>query len=78
MAEDQKKSNSSSYQKGKPVDRNNKNFVGIVEYLEHMGHTLKPHGHKGQFTVDDHQSLVVTSSKDLWNSFKYREGGGVR
>lgn len=78
MAEEQKTSNSGSYQKGRPVDRNNKNFVGIVEYLEHMGHTLKPHGRKGQFTVDDHQSLVVTPSKDLWNSFKSREGGGVR
>lgn len=34
MAEDQ--TNSNTYHKGKPVDRNTKNFVGIVEYLEHM------------------------------------------
>ncbi|TYC47863.1 hypothetical protein ESZ50_10945 [Weissella muntiaci] len=76
MAEDQ--TNSNTYHKGKPVDRNTKNFVGIVEYLEHMGHTLKPLGHQGQFTVDDHHSLVITPSKDLWHSFKYSEGGGVK
>jgi hypothetical protein len=49
-------------------------MVSVQEYLDYMGHSLHKAG-SGSYRVDDHDSLVVTPSEDLWNWFSRGVGG---
>ena len=53
-----------------------KNRIEVLEYLEYMGHDVKHAGH-GQYRLVEHDSLVITPSKNAFYWFSRNLGGSV-